>query len=208
MFSDFPNCGYMIETVPNEIFSSIKEKVSIIEQNLDKYNDVGYMLAGHLHKEVRYEKDDTRDRLENYLLELSKKYSDRYNFLNSLLHNQVNSELTLGESCWINFQQATDFNPVHDHSGVFSFVIYVNIPYLIEDQLKLQIGNKSIENLVGHFQFLYTDILGRICTKPIPVDKRYEGKILFFPSTLKHTVYPFYNVDGFRISIAGNILFK
>ena len=35
-----------------------------------------------------------------------------------------------------------------------------------------------------------------------------EGNILFFPAALRHTVYPFYNFDEPRISIAGNLWYK
>ena len=35
-----------------------------------------------------------------------------------------------------------------------------------------------------------------------------EGTILFFPSQLQHTVYPFYNCEEDRISISGNIGFN
>jgi hypothetical protein len=39
----------------------------------------------------------------------------------------------------------------------------------------------------------------------VPVDKTFEGKMLFFPATLSHSVNPFYTSDDYRISIAGNI---
>jgi hypothetical protein len=32
-----------------------------------------------------------------------------------------------------------------------------------------------------------------------------EGVILLFPSSLKHQVYPFYESDGVRVSVSGNI---
>ena len=35
--------------------------------------------------------------------------------------------------------------------------------------------------------------------------KEYEGTMLFFPSKLRHEVFPFYNCDEDRISISGNI---
>ena len=39
------------------------------------------------------------------------------------------------------------------------------------------------------------------------LDKKSEGMVLFFPASLNHTVYPFYNCDKERVSISGNILF-
>ena len=32
-----------------------------------------------------------------------------------------------------------------------------------------------------------------------------EGTMLFFPSELKHCVYPFYNCEDDRVSVAGNV---
>ena len=35
---------------------------------------------------------------------------------------------------WVNYQYKTEFNPSHDHSGVYSFAIWMKIPYSWEDQ--------------------------------------------------------------------------
>ena len=37
------------------------------------------------------------------------------------------------------------------------------------------------------------------------MDKEVEGKMVLFPSSLKHCVYPFFECDETRISISGNI---
>lgn len=206
MILELENLGYIFEKIPEDLFLSIKKEISDLQNNLDTIQDVGFQLAGHLDKEIRFPPGETKTQLENYLLELGQKYHNRYNYLKCLKKNLYDSNLTMADSCWINFQKATDFNPVHDHSGVFSFVIWVQVPYMIEEQREHFIGKKSVENLTGCFQFVYNDILGNISTKPIPVDRRYEGKIIFFPASLKHTVYPFYDVDDYRISIAGNLL--
>ena len=42
------------------------------------------------------------------------------------------------ESFWANYQYKHEFNPVHDHGGAFSFVIWMKIPYDCEDQKKLK----------------------------------------------------------------------
>ena len=41
--------------------------------------------------------------------------------------------------------------------------------------------------------------------KMLDVDNEYEGKIMMFPSSLVHCVYPFYTSDDYRISLSGNI---
>lgn len=56
------------------------------------------------------------------------------------------------------------------------------------------------------FEFVCTDFMGKISQNKISVDKSYEGCIIMFPSSLFHTVYPFYTSDDYRISIAGNLV--
>ena len=46
------------------------------------------------------------------------------------------SQLVL-DKFWVNYQYKTEFNPYHDHSGVYSFAIWLKIPYDWEDQHKL-----------------------------------------------------------------------
>ena len=43
-------------------------------------------------------------------------------------------------------------------------------------------------------------------SKVIKLNKKDEGRIVFFPAPMEHIVYPFYTSDEFRISISGNIL--
>ena len=48
-------------------------------------------------------------------------------------------------------------------------------------------------------------MLGSIRPYTYEMSPKAEGTMLFFPSTLKHQVYPFYNCDEERISISGNV---
>ena len=109
------------------------------------------------------------------------------------------------ERFWVNYQKQHDFNPIHDHTGVYSFVIWLKIPIEFEDQNK---DNKTNTPLRSAFQFTFTDILGNQSYFTYKLGKKDEGKILFFPSKLSHQVYPFYNCNDDRISISGNILMR
>ena len=42
----------------------------------------------------------------------------------------------------------------------------------------------------------------------IPVDKSFEGKMIMFPASQYHAVYPFYTSDEERITVSGNLKFK
>ena len=117
------------------------------------------------------------------------------------------SEIFVLEPFWVNFQKETEFNPIHSHSGVFSFVIWVKIPTDWREQHALPISANSNAPRASDFEFRYTTMLGDISNYIYLLDKEVEGHMLFFPAKLMHEVYPFYNCDKERISISGNILY-
>ena len=109
------------------------------------------------------------------------------------------------QSFWVNYQKQGEFNPLHDHSGVYSFVVWMKIPTRHFEQNKNPISLKSNSHLISTFQFHFLDILGGNSNHTYEMNPEMEGTILFFPAKLRHGVYPFYNCDEDRISISGNI---
>tara|TARA_A100001234_G_scaffold221281_1_gene236669 strand:- start:592 stop:1197 length:606 start_codon:yes stop_codon:yes gene_type:complete len=89
---------------------------------------------------------------------------------------------------WVNYQRQNEYNPVHTHSGIVSFVIFVDIPYGAEE--------RTTHRSNGAFQ-LEAEVL--------PVDKSWNGVILMFPSTTKHAVYPFKSTTDERVTVSGNL---
>ena len=106
---------------------------------------------------------------------------------------------------WVNFQKENEFNPFHNHGGVFSFVIFVKIPTDWRYQHALPISANSNKPKASNFEFRYTTMLGEIGHYEYFLNKKSEGGMVLFPAKLMHTVYPFYNCDKERISISGNI---
>ena len=89
-------------------------------------------LAGHLNKELKYTQEDQ----DWFLSKFSPVINDHMNFLNTY-HNkniEVNIKLT---DLWINYMKKGEFNPLHHHTGKFSFVIFMKIPTEFEDQKNL-----------------------------------------------------------------------
>ena len=122
----------------------------------------------------------------------------------------INTKFKL-ETFWVNYQNKHEFNPIHNHSGVYSFVIWLKIPYDYEDQCKLPQfkGTKKIDLKPGCFEFRYVDMLGYPASKIYFLNKEeHEGKMVLFPAMLNHQVYPFYNIDEERVSMSGNIFFS
>jgi uncharacterized protein (TIGR02466 family) len=99
---------------------------------------------------------------------------------------------------WINFQKAGEFNPVHNHSGILSAILYIDIPEEIE---KENIHNTNKPS-AGNIDFISGDP-GRF-SPPMYMHTPKTGDVLLFPSQLMHTVYPFKS-DVERISLSFNV---
>lgn len=109
---------------------------------------------------------------------------------------------------WVNYQNQHEYNPIHNHRGIFSFVIWMKIPTVFSEQCKLDNSSGSSKEVNSGFCFDYQDIFGGSKTFMYPLDPSYEGMMLFFPSKLRHYVNPYYNCDEQRISISGNVVLK
>ena len=121
------------------------------------------------------------------------------------LNNTTTLHPLMLSSMWVNFQKKHEFNPAHDHYGVFSFVVFMKIPTDFEDQKELSIANKANSNTISNFIFSFTDLYGRIRNHPVKMSPEYEGIMFLFPSSLTHQVMPFYESDETRITISGNV---
>ncbi len=211
-YGDLANVGIIVENLNPFLVQRIKKlcrdvKDKFIDntshdmlrqfhRRLESY-DVNFMIPEDLAKDIEAEARKLIDGHE-------KKYqyfSRLFNFATLLPDGNVNFEL---ERLWINVQRKGEFLPVHNHSGIFSFVIWADVPFSIEEETDHCPNPTTIKNRSGYFQFLYTDALGKITTLDLPVDKKWEGRMCLFPSELHHQVYPFYSSDDVRISIAGN----
>ena len=118
------------------------------------------------------------------------------------------------DSIWSNIQEAREYNPIHQHTGNFSFVIYTRNDLedlSVEELQDNEYDNKIVdyENqkpLAGLIELFYGGGNWMNWTSFTHVPKR--GDILIFPSWLRHTVYAHYEAGKIRISVAGNVSFK
>ncbi len=97
-------------------------------------------------------------------------------------------------SLWVNFQRQHEFNPMHFHTGLFSFVVMMKIPYDWKEQYKLPHVEVSNSPSAGNLEFLYTDIMGNVTSLPYKLDSNCEGLMLFFPASTRHIVILFMSV--------------
>ena len=100
---------------------------------------------------------------------------------------------------WINFQNMHDFNPVHTHSGILSFVIFCKVPNEI-----FEVQAVSNNKRAGEIIFDYGESFSKLLINEFNV-KPYEGLMFIFPAELRHQVPPFY-VNSERISVSGNFV--
>ena len=139
------------------------------------------------------------------ILPLINAYCDRFVNLGEAVPIALHHPYYMPE-WWVNYQKQNEFNPFHKHTGVYSFVIWMKIPYDSRKLNRKDIARNSTNPKIGEFQFVYKDIIGGSRTYEYPMSPEAEGTMLFFPSQLDHLVYPFYDCDEERISVSGNIM--
>ena len=110
-------------------------------------------------------------------------------------------------SLWVNFMKQHEFNPMHNHSGVYSFVVFMKIPTDWREQHEIPFVKESNSPKASDFEFVHTDVMGNISQYAYLLDSSFEGIMLFFPAEMMHMVYPFYNCEEERITISGNIVY-
>lgn len=201
----FPNYGYSISVLPENVLSAIKQEINDLQTNLDSKNKIYKNLAGHL--ELQYYLQESQDMLSPIILEMATEYLLSWNYKNEILRNNPKVDVISFklDSVWVNLQKKTEYNPLHDHTGIFSFVAWINIPYDLETEMKIPSVDSSNSPLATTFNFIYTNVFGEVSALPFFAEKKHEGTIIFFPSKLKHLVYPFLTSDEHRITISGNV---
>lgn len=102
-----------------------------------------------------------------------------YEYLNRI---NVKQQLRI-VSAWVNICQFSDYNPVHEHDGMFSGILYLECPRSNQDT-----SNGQVPLTDGHTQFIFGQELkfanNVLTIYPDP------GTILLFPSWLMHVAYP------------------
>lgn len=186
--------GYMLGKLPDEFIQEL-EKVELGTSTIA--ND----LAGNIAHENKIE---LTSKFKDYIIKLAHSLADTSPYL-ELLYSQMCDGFRHNyviQNTWLNRQKKYDFQPSHDHSGAFSFVIWHKIPYDVEEELRYYPNtNSSLASLFG-FQFVSGKNLKNMHFK---IGKEHENYICVFPADLHHIVYPFYTSDDYRVTISGNI---
>lgn len=207
------NSGIYINELNPFVFNTLKkdclENVDDIQKQLkDRTGDLLQMFKIDAPKEMYFKQPTkSRDGLTRELLQICNELMEEYpEYLTKIgYYMEENSLVDLYvERYWINYQLPGEFVPLHQHSGVFSFVVWVSLPDI---QVKKNIPYNGMKGYQGDFEFTYPDILGSLRSIRLAQDKSWEGKICVFPAGLHHQVYPHFE-DDIRITVSGNIRAK
>jgi hypothetical protein len=189
----FPNIGWLETEVPESFRPAV---LQAIEKPGEDYRRA---LAGHTSEAYLLPDLGGGGAFEMWLIDLAKQYDECFPaYANTICHHKGVMDLRL-DDVWVNFSKQHDFNPMHWHGGVFSFVIWTAIPYKAEDELAQYQANNPA---AGQFSFTVTDVLGEIHDHTV---EQREWTTLFFPAKMRHKVTPFYTTDKTRVSLAGNL---
>ena len=165
-------------------------------------------LAGNISKSELIEDKD------NWFYETAlKKHTEKmfYDDWNNYRKYHIEKEEPLPEfgmkRFWVNYQKQHEFNPIHGHGGLFSFVVFVKIPTHWKEQHALSISANSNTPVASDFEFVWSRKDSEMCEYTnFPLSPEDEGRMLFFPAWLKHQVFPFYECEEERVTISGNIV--
>jgi hypothetical protein len=193
------NIGVLEAKFTDEELAPIKKEIEEIQNNFSSASTANHFLVGHIKKEFLLKK--SKKHIEKLILPYIVEYEKKYEYFKSLDILNKNAPIEL-EDPWVNFMKKHEFNPPHKHGGLFSFVIWINLPFDIEKEFEQFPDARS--KSTACFNFLYTDSLGKIKVISINADKKMENTFLLFPSEMFHFVNPFYTSDEYRISVSGN----
>ena len=165
--------------------------INVIEAESDNqalFVDNSANLAGAIQRELR---------LSEKLLQELNLPSQFGQLVGHYIHaccNKAISQFILRD-CWVNLQQAGEYNPVHWHDSDISAVLWLRIPERSHRPRRVENRLDGVFHAVhGTRQFLSNSVYEVV---PEP------GKLIIFPSYLMHCVYPF-EADEQRWSLAFN----
>lgn len=194
-----PGSGYIQSTIPKNFREAISKEIEEIQET--KQNSYANGLVGVINDEYSMPDLTSDPEFLEYLYGLTQAYNTHFDDITERSLD-FSGEVVPRKTFWVNYQKKGEYNPIHHHSGLYSFVIWIKIPYDLQEEKNLFKNNPAPENICV-FQFVYhTD---RILTHALQIDKSYEWEIVLFPSWRSHSVAPFLTSDKSRISIAGNL---
>jgi len=190
------NPGVLLTKVENELLDEIKRNMYAQinpEESLKELKLHEFSFSGS-NPDLNFKIDTGFTKV---LSDMFSEYTKRFNF-------HPDKTFAVSRNAWVNYQKKYQFNKLHCHSDAVVYILYLQIPYDIEEELK-QPNDKIVIPPNPLFEFVYSKVDGELCRQGLKIDKTWEGTLIMFPAYMLHQVYPFYTSDDYRISIAGNV---
>lgn len=184
--------GYIEDRIPFVVYEELLQSLNIKDK--DSKPTYHRELVGQIETELDVTKIIPKI-FHQYLIYLADSYYKNFPLSGPSNHR----EYQFGDS-WLNYQKKYEFNPVHVHSGSLSYVVWIKIPYKLEEEFSLPNSLNTPNPHNSLFSFVLDNVM-----HPIRVNSSLEGHIIMFDAGTPHTVYPFFTSDDYRISLAGNI---
>ena len=194
-FIHLKNYGFLQTRLPTDLFTKLKKEC----QNDKKLKEMKSGLTGKGAPKHFYI-EECFPELKKYVRYCAEAYEKKFKYIDTLKFLSKNAPLLVTRP-WLNVQKRYEFLPMHDHDGILSYNIWIQIPY---DSKKEFEGGGSAAQL----QFVYPMSHGGLGSHKFNLSKEDEGKLIMFPSLFVHTVCPFYTSEDVRLSVAGNILLE
>lgn len=208
-------------TLQKSHFNDLHRDTSVV---YDEKLDFRQHLAGKISFEYKFN-DALRQKWDNVLKKYLAEYFDCLRSHKAIPDCNVaeyfnTAKLVLEElqlfSMWANFQKKFEYNPVHNHTGFFSFVAYIDVPEILRTEE--YIDNSGLNP--GDIQFISQLISSQFRDAKVPKNSKAflkemlspidsasfspsVGDLFIFPSYLTHQVAAFKS-DVTRVSISGN----
>ena len=148
------NPGVLLTKLDDETFSQVKENMySQInpEEALKSLKENTFSFSGS-NPDLNFKIDTGFTRV---LTDMFSEYSKRFNY-------HTGNKFAVSRNAWVNYQRKTEFNQLHYHSDIAVFVLYVSIPYKIEDELQQPSDKVIYPPKASLFEFVYSKIDGEI----------------------------------------------
>ena len=114
----------------------------------NKKGDMKKTLIGHI--TGSYELEDSNDQFfKGVLLPLINTYGGTYKDMGRVVPISTSHPCHwIMNSWWVNYQNQGEYNPLHDHTGVYSFAMWLKIPFEWEEQNKNPLSADSNLSLI------------------------------------------------------------
>jgi hypothetical protein len=149
---DLQNVGVIIGKINPFLFQRIKKVTNEINTELLEYKSKDLLhqfhrrLSGY---DYDYKiNDDLKKDISSEMLIHIGEHEDRFRYFHRMFNYVTDSkDISLElERMWINVQRKGEFLPLHQHSGVYSFVIWIQAPFKIADEEEFNPNRERIKN--------------------------------------------------------------